>query len=90
MNDDIIIEMLENVRGIQWISPTGTILRGGVRYAGKTNPNGAISGLCGNGEWLGVKPGEFKFIKAPEWVLRIHAKYDKNIKVSLGADDNGV
>lgn len=50
----------------------GTILRAGMEYQATSNKNGAISGLCDNGEYLGVKPGEFEFVKAPEWVLKIH------------------
>lgn len=54
----------------------GTILRADMEYTAITNKNGAISGLCDNGEYLGVKPGEFEFIKAPYWVLEIHDKAD--------------
>jgi len=35
------------------------------------NQHGAISSLCDNGEWLGVKPGEFELLDAPEWVREI-------------------
>jgi hypothetical protein len=49
-------------------------LRAGKKYEAKTNKNGAISGLCDNGEYLGVKPGEFEFIEAPKWVIDIHSK----------------
>ena len=66
--------MLETVRGHPFIAPPGTILRAGKKYEAKTNKNGAISGLCDNGEYLGVKPGEFEFIEAPQWVLDIHSK----------------
>lgn len=71
--DIIRIRMLQNVRpDLIFLAKPGTILRVGLEYDGMTNQNGAISGLCENGEYLGVKPGEFEFIKAPEWVLAIH------------------
>lgn len=69
------IRMLHNVRaGFPALSKPGTILRAGMEYEAKTNKNGAISGLCDNGEYLGVMPGEFEFIEAPKWVLDIHDK----------------
>lgn len=76
--DDIKIRMLQNVRpdfplgiiGLLGEKP-GTILRASMEYQAMSNKNGAISGLCENGEYLGVKPGEFEFIVAPEWVLDI-------------------
>jgi hypothetical protein len=68
----IKIKMLRTVRACYLISPPGTILRKGEEYDAKTNKNGAISGLCNNNEWLGVKPGEFEFVEAPKWVLDIH------------------
>lgn len=43
-------------------------------YEAKANYNGAISGLTYSGEWIGVKPGEFVFIDAPQWVLDIWEK----------------
>lgn len=61
----------------------GTVLKADQEYYAHSNPQGAISGICDNGEKLGVKPGEFEFIKAPEWVLRIWAPHDKKIKCSL-------
>lgn len=58
----------------------GTILRAGMEYQAMTNKNSAISGLCDNGEYLGVKPGEFEFVEAPEWVLKIHeARSEANV-----------
>jgi hypothetical protein len=70
--------MLQDVRGNPFISKPGTILRGGMAYEAKANKNGAISGLCANGEYLGVKPGEFEFIEAPKWVLDIHIRYPES------------
>ena len=52
-------------------------------YSAITNPQGAISGICNNGKALGVKPDEFEFIKAPEWVLRIHAKYQNTKRFKM-------
>lgn len=73
MSDTIRIRMLCNVRPeLQFLSTAGTILRVGMEYPADTNRYGAISGLCANGEYLGVRPGEFEFIEAPEWVLAIH------------------
>lgn len=77
--DTIIIRMKKTVRpdfplgivGLLGEKP-GTILRAGMEYQAKANENGAISGLCENDEYLGVKPGEFAFVKAPDWVLKIH------------------
>lgn len=67
------IRMMKNVRSdIPGLSKPGTILRAGIEYSAKSNQHGAISGLCDNGEYLGVKPGEFEFIEAPKWVLDIH------------------
>lgn len=52
----------------------GTVLQAGREYEAQSNKNGAISGLCENGEYMGVRPGEFEFVEAPEWVLKIHGK----------------
>lgn len=79
MMDIIKIRMRKTVRpdfplglvGLLGEKP-GTILRAGMEYQAISNQNGAISGLCENGEYLGVKPGEFEFVEAPEWVLKIH------------------
>lgn len=69
----IRIRMLKNVRpDLLFLAKPETILRQDLEYEAKSNQNGAISGLCDNGEYLGVKPGEFELISAPEWVLAIH------------------
>ena len=53
------IRMTRNVRSdIIGLSKPGTILRARYEYAAKSNQHGAISGLCDNGIWLGVRPGE--------------------------------
>ncbi len=41
-------------------------------YGATSNSLGAVCGICDNGELLGVKPGEFEFVEAPEWLLSIH------------------
>lgn len=62
----IRIKMTKTVRGCFPLNPDGKIiLRNGVEYEAKSNMNGAISGLCENGEWLGVKPDEFEFVGFP-------------------------
>jgi len=47
------------------------VLKAGKDYDAISNPNGAISGICANGAVLGVRPGEFQFISAPDWVLKL-------------------
>jgi hypothetical protein len=81
----IVILMLENVRGNPIISPPGTILRQGMEYKGESNPYGAVSGLCKNGKYLGVKPGEFRFIEAPDRLLLIHGVCPACFHSSKGA-----
>lgn len=69
------IKMLVNVRpDILFLAKPGTILRVGEEYEAKSNKNGAISGLCANGEYLGVRPGEFVFTDVPERIRDIWAK----------------
>ena len=66
------IRMLETVRpDLIFLAKPGTILRAGKEYEAAANRHGAISGVCENGEVMGVKPGEFEFVEAPEWVLNI-------------------
>lgn len=66
------IRMLENVMAdLLFVAKPETLLCAGGEYEAKANRNGAISALCDNGEWLGVKPGEFEFVEAPEWVMKI-------------------
>ena len=70
--EKIRIRMKHDVRpDLIFLAKPGTILRAGMEYNATANKNGAISGICENGEALGVKPGEFEFIEAPEWVLKI-------------------
>jgi len=43
----------------------------GKEYDATSNIHGAICGICASGDKMGVKPGEFTFVCAPEWVLEI-------------------
>jgi len=63
----------DSIFGVQLNKP-GTILNAGEEYPAVANKYGAISGICANGELLGVKPGEFDFVTAPKWVLDIWIK----------------
>ena len=80
--DKIEIRMLKTVQadglfallGCNKDLPTPTILMEGKTYQAVSNRHGAISGICDNGERLGVKPGEFEFVTAPDWILEIHNK----------------
>ena len=56
---------------------TPTVLLKGMTYPAVSNKHGAIAGICDNGERLGVKPGEFEFVSAPDWVLQIHRSSPK-------------
>lgn len=76
---DIVIRMLENVRpDLIFLAKPGTILRAGKEYEATSNKNGAISGRAENGEMLGVRPGEFEFVRAPQWLLDIHEERKTN------------
>jgi hypothetical protein len=67
----ILIEMTMTVRpDLSHLAKPGTILRAGHRYQAISNRRGIISAFCHNGEKLGVKPGEFRFILAPEKILK--------------------
>ena len=68
------IKMLETVRPDLLLAKPGTILRAGEEYEAKANEKGAISGLCANGEYLGVRPNEFVFTETPGWVQAIWAE----------------
>ena len=61
------IKILVDVRPeLPWMAQPETVLRAGETYEAKSNDHGAISGLCANGRYLGVRPGEFVFVEAPE------------------------
>lgn len=71
----MIIRMLETVLpDLLFLAKPGTILQAGNEYEARANKNGAISGLCPNGEYLGVRPGEFVFMSVPAWVQVIWAE----------------
>ena len=71
----IKIKMLTTVRPeLRFLARPGKILCEGEEYVAKANTRGAVSGLCANGEYLGVKPGEFVFVQAPDWLINIWAK----------------
>lgn len=60
------IKMLCNVRpDLIFLAKPGTILRAGMQYEAVSNKNGAISGICENGEALGVKPGGIGICRGP-------------------------
>lgn len=45
----------------------------GEEYQAESNRNGAVSIIFPDGSRVGVKPGEFEFIEAPEWLRKLHA-----------------
>ena len=70
--DRIVIRMRKTVRpDIPLFAEPGTILYYDQQYDAQANKYGAVSGICRNGKALGVKPGEFEFVEAPEWLLNI-------------------
>lgn len=84
------VRLAETVRGSYFISPPGTVLKEDRIISAVSNQNGAISGICDNGELLGLYPGEFEFIEAPEWILRIWVRHqncsgDSALKLIRGA-----
>ncbi len=92
MMDIIRIRMKQNVRPDLLFGKIhgkpGTILRAGMEYPAISNKHGAISGICDNGEKLGVKPGEFNFVEAPKWVLDIWE--DEELSRTVISDGAGV
>ena len=57
------IIMLKTVRpDIPFMYKPGTILIAGEVYKAISNKNGAVSGICENGERLGVKPDEYNIL----------------------------
>lgn len=69
------IRMLVSVKpDLVFLAKPNTVLCAGEIYEATANKYAAICGICANGEHLGVKPGEFEFIEAPQWVLDIHKK----------------
>lgn len=69
------IQMLRTViPDLPFLCKPHTILRMHEIYEAKANKTGAISGLTDSGEWMGVRPGEFVFVDAPQWILDIWEK----------------
>lgn len=88
MAEVITIRMLTNVRpDIIFLAKHGTILRAGLEYAATANKNGAVCGICENGEALGVKPGEFMFTRAPKWLRDIWGKQHPEVFESESPTD---
>lgn len=66
------IKMVKTVRpDIPFLAKPDTVLRCGETYEATANRNGAICGICENGEQLGVRPGEFEFVSLSQWVFDI-------------------
>lgn len=77
------IRMLKTVRPdfMPFPSTPGTVLRVNEKYNATANKNGAVSGICLNGERLRVKPGEFKFVSLPKRLYDIWApKYPHSVE----------
>ena len=83
-NQKIRIKMLETVCPYQDFGVLGRLmaardgakdraLLAGAVYDATANKNGAVSGITEEGIAIGVKPGEFEFVEAPEWLKKIHA-----------------
>lgn len=66
--------LMDVIPCFMFMTKPGTILKKGIEYDAKANKHGAISGICENGEALGVKPGEFVFVSAPDWIAEIWGK----------------
>ena len=66
------IRMIKEVRSdIPVFSTSRNVLEFGKTYGATANKHGAVCGRCDNGELIGVRPGEFKFVELPKWL------YDK-------------
>jgi hypothetical protein len=80
-NEKIRIRMIQDVNPdfpflLSQDERKNTYLLKGQDYDAMTNPQGAISAICDTGVHLGVKPNEFEFLEAPEWVLIAHKKFE--------------
>ena len=68
----IRIRMLQTVRpDFPFLAKPDSVLWYAEEYDAVSNKYGAISGICENGERLGVRPGKFEFSVAPDWVLEL-------------------
>jgi len=82
-SERIIIKMIKTARpdlSMFFKIDPATVAEIGKEYNATSNPNGAICAICANGEQLGIKPGEFEFVEAPEWLIKIHAGIIKKLK----------
>lgn len=78
------IKMLENVIPyLPFLAKPGPFLYAGVEYEAMANKNGAISALCENGEYMGVKPGEFEFWKRPSGFWRFGRRCENKMREIL-------
>ena len=78
-NERIRIRMRKTVRpDIPFMSNYQTVARQGEEYDAVSNSHGAISAICSNGEKLGVKPDEFDFVEAPDWIWNIWVEKDRD------------
>lgn len=63
------IKMVKEVRSdIPILSTARTVLKVGKIYDATANKYGAVCGICGKGELIGVRPGEFEFVELPRWL----------------------
>ena len=68
------IRMLTTVRpDLPFLAKPHTFLLAGMEYEATANSHAAICGICENGEAVGVRPEEFVFVEAPDWVLQAWA-----------------
>ena len=66
------IKMLKTVKpDLAFLAKPGSILWKDGEYEATANKNGAVCGICENGEKIGVRPGEFQFIQVPMSVASI-------------------
>ena len=74
------IRMVKEVRSdIPILSTSRTVLRDGKIYEATANKHGAVCGICGKGELIGVRPGEFEFVELPKvWFKKFCRK--KNLR----------
>ena len=76
-SEKIVIKMIKTARpdlSMFFKIDPAVVAEIGKEYNATSNQNGAICAVCANGERLGIKPGEFEFVEAPEWLIKIHAR----------------
>lgn len=81
-NEKIVIKMLKSVRPDMFFNPIDATTQAvyGHTYNATAGKLGAVCAICDNGKLLGVKPGEFEFVEAPEWLLKIHSEIKRKPK----------